>query len=446
MQQDTPRDQTFVRDRRLRRALAWLRAGRADLALPIFRQMQDSRPGDPLVSLSLATALMRTGETGAALEAFERLLISHPGHTGALHGRGLCLHMAGDLQGALDAFRTALATDPHAWRVWRSIADITPHEDERIHAIEGAADALLVLCQEASPPAGLLAELATALIEARRPARALRALQAHAGLNGEDGTLIRARARALYHGGAYEAAFREAARLLRRLETSQPAEARCSRFEPAPATEALIGIRDLLAAAGVECFLMAGTLLGFHRDGGLLPHDRDVDIGVFRTPDGGPDIAGILRSAPGILLPRIARPGDRYFGLRHKGVAIDIFLHDRAGSHVLAGFSPMPGDIQWRFTGFGLAPARYAGQDWTVPSDPDRYLAESYGPGWQTPDPRFASAVSSPALFGVSPHACAYYAVMRAIRALTTGDTAKAAALIANSPVPLAADDTQTTD
>ncbi|AXE63935.1 hypothetical protein BBF93_06675 [Hyphomonas sp. CACIAM 19H1] len=432
--------------RHLRRSLTWLRNGRADLALPVLRRLETAHPGDPAIKLTLAAALLRTGDTEPALAAFESVLQAHPAHTSALHGRGLCLHAAGDTPGALDAFRRAVASDPHAWRAWRSIADITPYEDERVHAIEGAADAVRLTCQAEEVPPARLADLATALIEARTPATAVQILAGHPAAQQSDPALLRARARSLYHAGDHAAALTEAARLYRHFTATPHPDASFSPFIPDRATDVLIEIRSLLANAGVESFLIAGTLLGFHRNGGPLPHDRDIDIGVFRTPDGGPDIAGILRTAPGILLPRIARPGDRYFGLMHRGIGVDIFVHDRSGPHLLTGFTHMPGDIQWRFNAFDLRSARYGGQDWTIPSDPGRYLAESYGPGWQSPDTGFASAVSSPALHATSPHVRGYYAVMRAVRALATADTAKAAALIAASPVPLPSDDTQPTD
>lgn len=443
---NAPGDPALVQEQRLRRSLAWLRGGRPDLALPLLRTMRKNQPGDPLVKLALATALLRNQNPDAALEAFDSLLTDHPNNTGALQGRGLCLHLRGDIPGALDAFRRTVAADPLSWRCWQSIADITPHEDERVHAIEGAADALIVRCEAGPAPPPLLAALTTALIDARQPGRAARILETRTASDSPDPLLLRARARALYHSGDYGAAFLEAARLWHAVRACPPPGTPPRPFLPAEATKILTEVRALLSAAGVESFLIAGTLLGFHRNGGPLPHDRDIDLGVFRTGDGGPDIAGILRAAPGILLPRIARPGDRYFGLMHKGVAIDIFVHERSGSHILAGVSHTPGDLQWRFSDFSLTPVCYAGQTWTIPSDPGRYLDESYGPAWRSPDTGFASAVSSPALHNTSPHVRGYYAVMRAIRALVTGDSPKAAALIAASPVPLPSEDTQPTD
>lgn len=430
----------------LRRTLATLKDGRPDLALPQLRSLAQAHPQDRVILLSYATALLRTGTTGEALELFDTLLETDPQDTHALMGRGLCLHGTGDRAAALDTFRNLVATDPLSWRAWQSIADITPHEDERVHAIEGAADALLVLSQSGDAPQTLSGSLITALLEARMPARALQVLSARPAATPEDASLLRLRARSLYQAGKFEAAFAEATRLLRAVPVQPRPQKPSPPFNPNLAIRVLTELQDLLTAAGAHCFLAAGTLLGFHRSGGPLPHDRDIDIGVLYEPGDGPDIAGILRSAPGFLLPRIARPGDRYFGLMHRGVAVDIFVHDRQDPHFVFGFSHIPGDIQWRVSGFGLRTASYGGHTWRIPADPERYLAELYGPAWQIPDPGFASVVSSPALHDTSPYARAFYAAMRAARAVSAGDRQKATALMARSPVPLPPEDAQSAD
>lgn len=419
----------------LQRALAWLKAGHPDLAVGLLQRLADQAPGDPQIGYALAAARLRNGQASAALAGFDSLLKAAPGHTGALHGRGLCLHSLGDRPAALDAFRQAVSLDPLSWRALQSIADITPYEDDRIHALEGAADALRVICQTEGAGTESVMAAAEALLNARKPRRAARLLESCAPGDGDDPALIRLLARSLYHQGRFADAFAQATRLLTTLP--EPAPQPPPAFEPGRATEVLIEIQALLSEAGVTSFLAAGTLLGFHRSGGPLPHDRDIDIGVLRAPEGGPDIAGILRAHPRILLPAISRPGDRYFGLMHRGVAIDIFLHDEKDHHLLCGVSALPGDIQWRLRGFTLKTAFYGGWHWTIPSEPEHYLSQSYGPGWQTPDPGFASAISSPALHATDPYARSYYAIIRACRARAAGDPSKASALLRQSPIPL---------
>ena len=99
--------------------------------------------------------------------------------------------------------------------------------------------------------------------------------------------------------------------------------------------------------------------------------------------------------------------------------------------------SSLPGDIQWRLRSFRLTTASYGGRNWTIPSEPEHYLSQSYGPGWQTPDRCFASAISSPALYNTDPFARSYYAIVRACRARAAGHLSKASALLRQSPIPL---------
>ncbi|OZB19136.1 MAG: hypothetical protein B7X53_01285 [Hyphomonas sp. 34-62-18] len=207
-------------------------------------------------------------------------------------------------------------------------------------------------------------------------------------------------------------------------------------FPAETAVEALTDIWSILQAADAECFLAAGTLLGFYRNGGPLPHDRDIDIGVLRYSDGTPHIADILRAHPLISLRGGARRGDRYFALTHKGIAIDIFLYEETSCGIVCGFSENPGDIQWRFSPFDLAQVRYQGRDWRIPSPTDRHLSEVYGASWREPNLGFASAVSSPSLFRTDANARAYIGTARARRHLTAGDCAKAKALLDQSPLP----------
>lgn len=413
-----------------------IRKGLPGKALPLLEEAFAARPDDPRVLYSLGVARLRGGHVRDGLNAFDRLLECNPAHPGALHGRGLCLNAWGDRTGALDAFRQAVIADPLAWRTWRSIADITPFEDDRVHALEGAADALQVLSLDSSPSPARMVETATALLDARRAGRASAYLRLHGAGTSSFAALTHTLARSLYRDGDFAGAFQQALRLMARPHARDNAAPPATGLEPGLALASLSTIQSVLAKHGIDSFLAAGTLLGFHRNGGPLPHDRDLDIGILQDRNGGPDLAGILRQHEGILLPRNSRPGDRYFALMHEGVAVDLFLYKQGEHGLSCGFSSLPGDINWRFTGFTLKKATYGGRDWTVPSNPARYLSETYGPSWQVTDKGFASAVSSPALHGVDIHARAYHAVIRACQAAANGQTWEARALLAQSPTP----------
>jgi tetratricopeptide (TPR) repeat protein len=423
-------------DTRLLTAVQHIKAGEAAAALAPLQAILAQAPGDGAARYALAAAQLKSGNAAAALLEFETLLDQAPKHDGAAYGRGLALFALGERRAALSVFRHLTRGGHFAWKAWASIADITPHEGERTHALNSAADILAALSAHNGEAAGRRAA-AAALIAARRPAEA-EALLAQRSMPVSGAPMPdRLLARALYHQGRFEDAFIEACRLLSHMPAPDDRKRMPPAFRPDMAGEVLSEILDLLASAGAAAFLMAGTLLGFHRQGAPLAHDRDIDIGVIRDPAGGPDIAAILRAHDRILLPRIARPGDRYFGVTHKGVAVDIFLHDESGKHLTCGFSELDGDIQWRFSKFAITSATYSGRQWPIPDRPGCYLAETYGPGWQIQDTGFASAISSPALYRTHAHARAYYAASRARAALIAGDAAKAVALIGQSPVAI---------
>lgn len=384
-----------------------------------------------------AAKLLRSGSPDLALCAFNQILRRSPTDAKALNGRGLALAALGRNDEALGAFRAASTADPAAWAPVASIADTAPHESERISAVSQCADILLGLCARSGKGGQLFDRAASALSDAHRFSELADFARRYRSRFINAARSYDWRAKASYELGDFGEAL-SWKRAALRLTPLCAAEARpMSRFDPGAALEALTDLAKELDGLGLTFFLAAGTALGFFRSGGPLGHDRDIDIGIFRDSDGGPDIAGILRRHPRLMLARSARPGDRYFALMHRGIAVDIFLHDTNAGSVTCGVSNRPGDIEWRFSGFSLQPHVVGGQAWNFPHPAERYLAESYGTDWTVPNKGFASAVSSPALTGVDVRVRSFYAASRARAALLSGDAAKARALIDQSPVPL---------
>lgn len=412
--------------------------GRALEAAEQYRAAREAAPEELASTLNLAAALQRSGASQAALSLYAELAKTHPAHAGAHHGRGLALHALGDYAGALGAFREAVRHDPNAWRSWGSVADTTPDEIERLNALQQKADALLRICEAPSDRPAPIHDCATALIDAHRFAEAAGFVARRAGDFLRPSTPHDLLARIAYYRGDFKEALAHKRQALLAIRPEDlPAPAAVPAFNPGAAIGALRDVCDILTGAGIRNFLAAGTLLGFVRSGGPLAHDRDVDIGVLQSDDAPPDIAGLLRTHQALLMPASARSGDRYFGFSHKGVAVDIFIHKHAGDHLLCGVSDTPGDVQWRFSAFDLVSGDFNGETWTIPDNPHRYLAESYGPGWRQPDTGFASAISSPSLYEVDPYARAYYSAARARKMLACRKIEKADALLRQSPVPL---------
>jgi len=386
-------------------------------------------------ALREAVLLLRSGDPAQALSAFNALLVRAPQNAACLHGRGLALNALGLRAEALDDFRSACVAEPDSWAAAASIADITPDEAERLTALEQSAEALLRLCG-ADPPARIFNAAASALADAHRFEELSVFAQQHA-----DRFCDRARAsdwcaKASYDLGDFGAAFEwQQDALLRTEPGTQPEPSQ--RFRTEIALAALHEIADCFEDLDLPVFLVAGTLLGFWRNGQPLAHDRDVDIGLLCAPGASPDLAGIIRRHPRLVLPRRARPGDSYLGLTHRGIAVDIFAHEIKDAHVTCGVSERRGDIRWRYSAFDLEPYEIAGRRFHLPDDADLYLSETYGPGWRSQDEGYSSAVSSPALDGVDIRVRSFYAAARARAALQMGEILRARALARQSPFPL---------
>lgn len=392
-------------------------------------------PGSAALAASLreAVLLLRSGDPARALTAFNALLLSNPEHATCLQGRGLALSALGRRVEALDDFRSACAISKDAWASAASIADITPDENERLAALNLSADGLLRLCR-GETPARLFETASRALADARRYEELDVFVRQHAGRFSDPARSSDWRARAAYELGRFGDAFEWQQDALLRTDAANQCRPALAGL-PDNALDVVSELGSWLQDLGLPVFLVAGTLLGFMRNGGPLAHDRDIDIGLFRGPEGGPDLADVVRCHPGLILPRSARRGDGYLGLMHRGVALDIFLYERQGEYVTCGLSDRRGDIRWRFSGFGLVNCTFGGHRFLVPDRPEQYLEESYGPNWTLTDEGYSSAVSSPALDCVDIRVRSFYAAARARAALQSGNLSKARALAKQSPL-----------
>ncbi|MCM2258305.1 MAG: LicD family protein [Vicinamibacteria bacterium] len=169
--------------------------------------------------------------------------------------------------------------------------------------------------------------------------------------------------------------------------------------------ELLAAFEQVLAAAGIPWWLDAGTLLGAHREGGLIAWDDDLDVGVLAR-----DHARLLAAAGQFprplrllrisrwwpldkLLPGLARwaPGDTFLRLLHEpsGLYVDVFeMAETAGDRLrmlpLSAFHPQRdfrgaifevarGDV------FPLTTAPFEGRARPAPRRTLSYLQAWYG-------------------------------------------------------------------
>lgn len=163
----------------------------------------------------------------------------------------------------------------------------------------------------------------------------------------------------------------------------------------APLLNAVQEVLDALGKAGVEAFLAYGTLLGAVREGRLLGHDSDADLGYVSRHTEPVDV---MRESFR-LQARLAEMG--YETQRYSGAAFKVKVAEADGSirglDVFGGFLRdgmlfLMGEIRTPFRDewiFPLGRARLEDRSFPVPADPDRLLAATYGKQWRTPDPAF---------------------------------------------------------
>jgi hypothetical protein len=164
---------------------------------------------------------------------------------------------------------------------------------------------------------------------------------------------------------------------------------------------------------GAKIFLVSGTLLGMHREGKLLAHDYDIDVGIYRDDPQLSRFHAAMLETEGLrkhtktrinatecrLNPWLdAKPGDvllyKYFfrsPTTGEDYGIDLFVHHRVGSYDVHGnFRSF-----WINQSMSLVSRAYGSVEFLVPEDTLLYLRENYG-DFETEKRNFESAVDCP--------------------------------------------------
>jgi tetratricopeptide (TPR) repeat protein len=227
------------------------------------------------------------------------------------------------------------------------------------------------------------------------------------------------------------AEFRAAIALLLRGGQGRHAPAKAY-MDVAVAHRALLAFKQAMDIERVPFFLAYGTLLGIVRDGDLLPHDKDMDVGLAWDVD-REQLVHALTRRHGFSLVEADVRGDESaawnIALLHgeTGISIDLFFFKPDGETLLSGIPQRPVPLLWRFSRFGTRDWAYLGGTWQVPDPPERFLVDIYGDGWRVPDAHFDSLISgrnrTPESLGVA--LC--YAYNRLFDRLHRGEWTKAA-------------------
>lgn len=187
---------------------------------------------------------------------------------------------------------------------------------------------------------------------------------------------------------------------IRDLESNEGTyEKNVQQFNVAAASIALSDLISILGKHGVKGFLVSGTLLGYAREGGILEHDKDIDIGVIGWEKQYDVYITLQESGQFILHPSFLK-GHRmfYLPIRHKltGISIDVFFYHETDGKLVTGVDFVFGYQQkFAFTPFDLTTIRFLNVDMYIPKDYDLNLRENFGK-WKIPDASYISHLESP--------------------------------------------------
>ena len=163
-------------------------------------------------------------------------------------------------------------------------------------------------------------------------------------------------------------------------------------------------LSDLLDAShevGLQPFLAFGTLLGHVRDGGFIPHDTDLDVGLL---DSQADRRGELIKPMQRRGYRIRRCLHHYVSFVRSGwhfPSIDVYVLRTRGKAVVAKEFDHTNRKYHTFTYPSVVfshfeKARFGGTlDVSIPRNPEHYLDVVYG-DWSTPRTQW-DKIASPA-------------------------------------------------
>lgn len=199
-------------------------------------------------------------------------------------------------------------------------------------------------------------------------------------------------------------------------------------FDTEQAAQALVDLQQALAPIGQKAFLVSGTLLGYAREGRILAHDKDIDVGIIGWTGQYDVIAALLNSKRFVVdMRRLRGQKTHYLLVNHikSGIAIDIFIYHPEGGRLVTGVEADFGYLQcFAFTPFELKSVRFLGIDFYVPDNVELNLEENFG-DWRRSDPGYISHLESPSTVDVGGKVFQVVGRLHALGAIGTGNMDK---------------------
>lgn len=170
-------------------------------------------------------------------------------------------------------------------------------------------------------------------------------------------------------------------------------------FNVINASKALADLATVFEAHRIPFFLVSGTLLGYAREGQLLKHDKDIDVGVLGWEQQY-SIGMALQKSTQFSLSADFLKGQKvyYIPISHNetGFIIDLFFYHETNGKYVTGVDFFFGHQQtFAFSTFELKATEFLGVPMYVPSDVDRNLTENFG-NWRVSDPGYISHLEAP--------------------------------------------------
>lgn len=179
-------------------------------------------------------------------------------------------------------------------------------------------------------------------------------------------------------------------------------------FEPAayaavatrPAMSDGEALRNIAGALdGQRWWLTCGAVLGYYRDGALIPWDHDIDVAI--EGDLRP-VRAALEAAGWTCWRRLGTPWDGHvMQFEHDEIprTLDLYAHYRDGDRIWMAVYPTTGRRRYEYDAAlfdRLETVEWQGARVRVP--PIEYLEAQYGADWRTPRPEWSWAEDPPCL------------------------------------------------
>lgn len=201
-------------------------------------------------------------------------------------------------------------------------------------------------------------------------------------------------------------------------QASQPTKNRTGDFPIDDAKQALSDFITLFPLTDLKWFFVSGTFLGLIRDQGFLPHDYDIDLGVFESDIDIEATCEALHASKQFVLKKYDHHRSQLFTpdtvstnpdipyilkiIHASGVHIDLFIHYKDQRTTPATYWHGSSLHRWENSAFELVSYPFYTYNVFGPADADTYLTENYG-DWRTPVTEFNCTTDTPNL-ALVPH------------------------------------------